>query len=54
LRQRVYFLPIASFPIIFPLTFYIAHTTLRHRHPCDPIVALLMAIAVVAKQPMER
>jgi hypothetical protein len=54
LRQRVYFLPIASFPIIFPLTFYIAHTTLRHRHPCDPIVALLMAIAVVGKQPMER
>jgi hypothetical protein len=47
LRHRVYFLPIAAFPIIFPLTFYIAHTTLRHRHPCDPIVALLIAVAVV-------
>jgi hypothetical protein len=46
LQQPVYFLPVASFPIIFPLTFYIAHTTLRHRHPCDPVVALLMAIAI--------
>jgi Dolichyl-phosphate-mannose-protein mannosyltransferase len=46
LRQHVYFLPLASFPIIFPLTFYLAHTTLRHRHPCDPVVALLMAIAI--------
>ncbi len=46
-RQPVYFVPIACFPVIFPLTFYIAHTTLRHRHPCDPAVALLMAIAVV-------
>jgi 4-amino-4-deoxy-L-arabinose transferase-like glycosyltransferase len=46
-RQQVYFVPVACFPVIFPLTFYIAHTTLRHRHPCDPAVALLMAIAVV-------
>jgi hypothetical protein len=54
LRQRAYFLPIASYPIIFPLTFYIAHTTLRHRHPCDPVVALLMAMAVAGMQPTER
>jgi 4-amino-4-deoxy-L-arabinose transferase-like glycosyltransferase len=46
LRQRAYFIPLASFPVIFPLTFYIAHTTLRHRHPCDPILALLIAIAL--------
>jgi len=48
LRKRVYFVPVAAFPIVFPITFYIAHTTLRHRHPCDPIVALLIAVAVVA------
>ncbi len=45
--RRAYFLPIAAFPILFPLTFYIAHTTLRHRHPCDPIVALLVAMATM-------
>jgi 4-amino-4-deoxy-L-arabinose transferase-like glycosyltransferase len=44
--QRPFFLPVASFPLIFPLTFYIAHTSLRHRHPCEPILALLMAVAV--------
>ncbi len=46
LRHSVYCFPIATFPIVFPLTFYIAHTTLRHRHPCDPILALLIAVAV--------
>jgi len=48
LRHRPYFLLIAAFPLILPLTFYIAHTSLRHRHPCDPILALLMAVAVTA------
>ena len=46
LRQRPYFLPVASFPLFFPLVFYIAHTSLRHRHPCDSILVLLVAIAV--------
>ena len=44
---RTYFLPLAAFPIVFPLTFYIAHTTLRHRHPCDPIVAVLVAMSIL-------
>lgn len=46
LRKRGYFVPIAAFPIVFPLTFYIAHTSLRHRHPCDPVIALLIAVAI--------
>jgi hypothetical protein len=46
LRRRRYLVPVAVFPVIFPLTFYIAHTSLRHRHPCDPIVALLIAVAI--------
>lgn len=49
-HQVVYFIPIASFPVLFPLTFYVAHTTLRHRHPCDPILALLVAVAVAGAQ----
>jgi 4-amino-4-deoxy-L-arabinose transferase-like glycosyltransferase len=46
LHNHTFFLPVAAYPIFFPCTFYIAHTTLRHRHPCDPILALLMAIAI--------
>jgi hypothetical protein len=53
LRPRAYFFPLASFPFIFPLTFYIAHTSLRHRHPCDPILALLIAVAVTGARGVE-
>lgn len=47
LKRSPYVFPIASFPLIFPTTFYLAHTSLRHRHPCDPVVALLVAIAIL-------
>jgi hypothetical protein len=47
LRQRRYFFPVAAFPLIFPITFYVAHTSLRHRHPSDAILSLLIAVAVV-------
>jgi len=46
--RNPFFVPVAVFPLVFPITFYIAHTSLRHRHPCDPIIALLMAIALLA------
>jgi len=45
--RRSLFVPIAAFPMIFPLTFYLTHTSLRHRHPCDPALALLIAVALV-------
>jgi hypothetical protein len=45
--RRELFFPVAVFPVIFPITFYLAHTSLRHRHPLDPILSLLMAIAIV-------
>jgi len=45
--RNPFFVPVAVFPLVFPITFYIAHTSLRHRHPCDPIIALLMAIALL-------
>jgi hypothetical protein len=40
-----YTFPLAVFPIIFPFLYYITHTSLRYRHPIDPIVLLLTAIA---------
>jgi Dolichyl-phosphate-mannose-protein mannosyltransferase len=48
LQRSPYFLPVAAFPFIFPLAFYLAHTSLRHRHPCDPVVALLVAVAIAS------
>jgi hypothetical protein len=45
-RQRNPFrFPIAAFPVIFPLAYYLTHTSLRYRHPIDPIVMLLVAVA---------
>jgi hypothetical protein len=37
-------LPIVSIPVLFPLLYYATHTSLRYRHPIDPVVLLLGAI----------
>ncbi len=52
ISQRLHFFPIASYPLLFPLAFYIAHTSLRHRHPCDPALAILIAIAMAGASGM--
>jgi 4-amino-4-deoxy-L-arabinose transferase-like glycosyltransferase len=41
-----YGLPIVAIPLIFPMLYYVTHTSLRYRHPIDPIVLLLAAIGV--------
>jgi hypothetical protein len=38
--------PLAAFPVMFPLVYYFTQTSLRLRHPCDPILAILLAVAV--------
>lgn len=38
--------PAAVFPVVFPCVYYITHSSLRYRHPIDPVVLLLTAIAV--------
>jgi hypothetical protein len=47
-RRSVYAFPLAVFPAIFPFLFYVTHTSLRYRHPIDPVVLLLDAIAAGA------
>ena len=47
LARNPFFLPVAVFPLVFPLTFCIAHTSLRHRHACDPVLALLLVVALL-------
>jgi hypothetical protein len=45
LRRSAYMFPLAAFPVVFPLLYYVTHTSLRYRHPIDPVVLLLTAIA---------
>ncbi|MGB8323497.1 MAG: glycosyltransferase family 39 protein [Candidatus Acidiferrum sp.] len=45
--RNLYAFPIATIPIFFPLIYYLTHTSLRYRHPCDPVLALLLAVALV-------
>jgi len=37
--------PLAVYPLIFPLLYYVTHAQLRLRHPIDPVVLVLTAIA---------
>jgi type IV secretory pathway VirB2 component (pilin) len=40
--------PLAVYPIVFPCLYYVTHADLRYRHPIDPVVLLLAAVAVEA------
>lgn len=54
LRRSVYALPMAVFPLVFPVLYYVTHTSLRYRHPIDPMVLLLTAIAAGAMWAAEK
>lgn len=41
-------LPLATYPLVFPLLYYVTHAYLRLRHPIDPVLMLLTAIAAAA------
>jgi hypothetical protein len=40
--------PLAVFPVIYPCLYYVTHADLRYRHPIDPVLCLLTAIAVTS------
>jgi len=46
ITRRWFLLPVAAYPLAFPLAYYVTQVSLRLRHPCDPVLALLMALAV--------
>ena len=48
-----YVFPAAIFILAFPLVYYATHGSLRYRHPIDPIVLMLTAIAVTGAKPRE-
>jgi quinoprotein glucose dehydrogenase len=39
-------IPVAVFPIVFPLIAYVSLASPRYRHPIDPILALLTAVSL--------
>jgi len=43
--RNPFFIPIAAYPIVFPLVYYLTQTSLRLRHPCDPVLALIVVLA---------
>ena len=48
LKRSEYAFPLATFPVVFPILYYVTHTSLRYRHPIDPVALLLTAIAASA------
>jgi hypothetical protein len=40
--------PLTVFPVLFPIVYYVTHASLRLRHPIDPLLLLLTAIASAA------
>jgi hypothetical protein len=45
IHRNLFFFPIAAFPVVFPMVYYLTQTSLRLRHPCDPILALTAILA---------
>jgi hypothetical protein len=41
-----FFIPIAAYLIVFPLVYYLTQTSMRLRHPCDPVLALMVVLAL--------
>jgi hypothetical protein len=37
---------VSVIPMVFPLLYYVTHADLRYRHPIDPVILLLTAVAV--------
>ena len=46
--------PLAAYPLIFPCAYYLTLASARYRHPVDPVLLLLTAIAVGALIPAAR
>jgi hypothetical protein len=40
--------PLAVFPVVYPCLYYLTHADLRYRHPIDPVLCLLTAIAAAS------
>jgi 4-amino-4-deoxy-L-arabinose transferase-like glycosyltransferase len=50
-RRNPFTLLVAVFVLVVPLLYYITHASLRYRHPIDPMVLLLTALAITRASP---
>ena len=53
-RRSAMTFPLAVFPVIYPCLYYVTHADLRYRHPIDPVLCLLTAIAVASAWELAR
>jgi hypothetical protein len=44
-KRNPYVVPAAIYPLVFPWLYYLTHPNLRYRHPIDPVILLLAAVA---------
>lgn len=44
--RSVYAFPLAAGPVVFPFAYYLTLALPRYRHPIDPILILLLAVAI--------
>ena len=47
-RGNRYAYPFAMAVLVFPLVYYVTHTTARYRHPLDPLLCVLAAVGALA------
>ena len=45
-KKHALTLPLLVFPVFYPAIYYVTHTSLRYRHPIDPLLVLLTVLAV--------
>ena len=53
-RRSVYTFPLAAGPVVFPFAYYITLALPRYRHPIDPTLMLLLAVAAAETAPLIR
>lgn len=53
-RRNRYAFPVAVLPVVFPFAFYLTQALLRYRHPIDPIVMVLTALALAELFPWRK
>ncbi|HLW98418.1 MAG TPA: glycosyltransferase family 39 protein [Candidatus Acidoferrales bacterium] len=45
-EKNILTFPIAMYPMVFPIVYYITHSSIRYRHPIDPAMVVLTALAL--------